>query len=140
MKAELGDFIGQTVIEHWIPIVSALFVFCSSLVTITWIISNRLHKQEIRMLELQLTQQKEQFVQYESIVEQRINMLKEQVEKVGTSLGASDTVMKSEILTPDRNPNIRFSRKLIKDESKISHFISNTDYVSNLLSSIIRLL
>ncbi|WP_064609897.1 hypothetical protein [Photobacterium sp. J15] len=140
MQEELINFIGTAIVINWLPILSAFFVFCSGLITLTWLVFTRIHKQETRLLELQLRQKNEQFTQYVSIVEQRIETLKDQAEKLDSNL-SSDLVinpasLNDESSMKERNLDIKFSRRESTKDLTISNFISQTDYLSKLLISL----
>ncbi|WP_444957518.1 hypothetical protein [Microbulbifer sp. ZKSA002] len=77
---ELITFIGKSVVNNWEYIVSIYFALLSGGVALSWMISNLIHKKEIKVLQLEITHQKERFSQFESIMEQRIASIQSEAE------------------------------------------------------------
>ncbi|HFQ5433910.1 hypothetical protein HJ205_23160 [Vibrio parahaemolyticus] len=137
MNEQLASFVGDAVLNNWLSLISLAVTFCAGLVALTWFVSNLVHKREIRLLELQLAHQKEQFSQFEMIVNQRVDALKEQASLVEDAIENDNR--KHDL--PNVNKEIMFSKELIvseEKESSMSAFLKNTEALSGLLSSFMR--
>ena len=83
---ELVKFIGETVISNWKYILSSIIALIGGAVALSWFVSNLIHKKEIRLLQLELSHQKDRFSQFETIMEKRILMLQNEAELLSKSL------------------------------------------------------
>ena len=79
-EKELINFVGNMLVGNWKLISGVFFTVFGSCIAGSWWLSNILHKKEIRILQLELSNQKERFTQFESIVEQRITFLNQEAE------------------------------------------------------------
>ncbi|NOH22545.1 hypothetical protein [Vibrio europaeus] len=139
MNEQLASFVGDAVLNNWLSLSSLAVTFCAGLVALTWFISNLVHKREIRLLELQLAHQKDQFFQFETIVNQRVDALKEQA---GLVEDAIENDNRQQDL-PNVSKEIMFSKELRvskEKDSSMSAFLKNTEALSGLLSSIMRVM
>ena len=85
-ELELVKFIGESVIENWKYILSSVFALISCAVALSWFISSSLHKKEIKLLQLELSHQKERFHQFEIITDKRMLMLQSEAEILSKSM------------------------------------------------------
>ncbi|WP_104023908.1 hypothetical protein [Vibrio hyugaensis] len=138
MNEQLASYIGEAVLNNWLSMISLLFSFCAGLVALTWFVSNLIHKREIRLLEMQLAHQKDQFSQFECIVNQRVDALKEQAglveDIVGEDTNEAPKVHREQIMysKEQREPKAK--------ESSVSKFLKNTEALSGLITSIMRVM
>lgn len=79
-EAELIALVGTAIVKNWTYIAGAIFAFVSGSIFLCWNVSKSFHKKECELLQKELDNQKERFSQYESIVEQRINLLQSETE------------------------------------------------------------
>lgn len=138
MNEQLTSYIGEAVLTNWLSIVSLFFSFCAGLVTLTWFVSNLIHKREIRLLEIQLAHQRDQFSQFECIVNQRVDALKEQaglIEGVMDEDANEDPKVHREQIMYSKE-----QREPIKQESSLSKFLKNTEALSGVITSIMRVM
>ncbi|MDC5706635.1 hypothetical protein [Vibrio europaeus] len=138
MNEQLAYYIGEAVLSNWLSMISLFFSFCAGLVALTWFVSNLIHKREIRLLEIQLAHQKDQFSQFECIVNQRVDALKEQAglveDIVGEVTNEGLKVHREQIMysKEQREPKTK--------ESSLSKFLKNTEALSGLITSITRVM
>ncbi|PTO74858.1 hypothetical protein [Vibrio splendidus] len=138
MNEQLASYIGEVVLSNWLSMISLFFSFCSGLVVLTWFVSNLIHKREISLLEIQLAHQKEQFVQFESIVNQRVDALKEQAglvqDVIKQETNNSSEVYRNEIMysKEQKEPEAQ--------ESSLLKFLTSTEALNGLITSIMRIM
>jgi len=152
---ELINFAGASLVNNWKYVFSGILAFISACVAAAWWFSNILHKKEIRVLQLELTHQKERFNQFESIVEQRVLTLQHEAELLQRKAMPSSTnnnVLSSHTADPTLSDDeymdipvffrkeadttaVAESEGSYSSPSKIKQFLEKTDIINNILKA-----
>ena len=134
-KNQLIITIGTAVLDQWQYLLSSVFAIILTCIGLAWLLSNLLHKKEIRMLELQLSQQKETFSQFEAIVEQRVSVLQQEAE----ILKAKAIPQNNEEINSNNNGGINDAYAVAEPsgkyrvKSKLTEFIERTDLINKVI-------
>lgn len=140
---EIVLVVGTFVIENWKYLLSGFVGLLCSVAALCWLILGLLHKKEVRILELQLSQQRDSFTQFESIVEQRFKVLQKEAEQLKSKListASHSPEIKLELENSTNNvvqlPVNSTEESKENEDSRVSTFLKSAD----LLNSTIRLL
>lgn len=157
-EIELINFSSTALVNNWKYIFAGILTLISACIAAAWWFSNIVHKKEIRILQLELTHQKERFNQFESIVEQRVLALQHEAEllqrKAVHSTSKSDVLLNHTDPISSDNENLDSPTFLRKDAdtteivepdnshsspSKIKTFLEKTDIINGILKSVVGL-
>ena len=101
-------------------------------------IATAFHKKEITILNSEINHQRERFNQYESIVEQRINLLTSEAETLKNKLLPDDEPMilyQSAVKPNPHGVSESGKEEDIESGSKVSEFIAKTDIINIILKN-----
>ncbi|WP_444916942.1 hypothetical protein [Microbulbifer sp. JMSA003] len=131
---ELITFIGKSVVNNWEYIAGIYFALLSGGVALSWMISNLIHKKEIKVLQLEIAHQKERFSQFESIMEQRIASIRSEAEMLQNRLSFISPAVPAAIPLDDPLANLDRSVSLEIDCSVAAqdHDIDYLDFPASM--------
>lgn len=141
-EQELINSVGTMVVNNWTYFLGGFITFLSCCMVVSWKISRGFHLRENRILRTELAHQKERFSQYESIVEQRINLLQSEAEALSKKARKEDLILYQRSDETIKNSSRRtddkaaFLRAPTKESDRIKNFIEKTDLINSILKSL----
>ena len=138
-EQQIINIVGSFVFENWKSVLSAFVGLIGGVVSLCWFILSLLHKKEIRMLELQLSQQRESFNQFEAIVEQRIQVLQKEAEQLKNKVVPKTNEDSEQNIVGAESNVIKLSQKSgnkdeVVEDNRLSTFLKKTDMITNTIS------
>ena len=83
--AQLATLIGGEFIRNWQYFLAGFVTTLAGTISLTWYVANLINGKKIEILEIRLSNQRDNFEQYQAVVEQRILTIQEEAERLRVS-------------------------------------------------------
>ena len=144
-EQEIINAVGTLIVSNWTYFLSGTVTFLTGCIFLSWQIANAFHRKERELLQAELTHQKERFSQFETIVEQRINMLQVEAELLNKKVNPSKDPMfpygagtgggGGELSNTKSNEQAMLKIDSDKEADRLKELINRTEVISSILKT-----
>lgn len=149
-EQDLINLVGGFAVNNWQYLVGGLFASFAAIASISWAIAGHSHQKEIKILELELDHQKERFGQFETIMQNKLELIESQANalKIQISKEENKQIMPIQINDKNQAQNQNESTEYNPENGQIkidykklmSFLLDKSDSISNTIITASRLL